>query len=61
LVQDECENRKLPHLKRLSEDPLLNGKLIYPLTKNFTYIGRETGNPVPDIILRGLGIKANHA
>lgn len=57
----ENDNRKLPHLKNLNEDPLLNGKVIYSLTKSVTHVGRETGSPVPEIILRGLGIKANHA
>ena len=40
----------------LNEDPLLNGKIIYPLNKDEIYVGRKNGNPVPDIILNGLGI-----
>ena len=36
----------IPHLKNLNEDPLLSGKIIYPLTET-TLIGRKNGNPVP--------------
>lgn len=48
-------------MKNLNEDPLLNGKVIYPLTKKVTNVGRDTGDSQPDIILKGLGIKPNHA
>lgn len=45
----------------LNEDPLLNGKIIYPLQTETTYVGRKNGDPTPDIILGGLGIQPNHA
>lgn len=45
----------------LNEDPLLNGKIIYPLQTLITYVGRKNGDPTPDIILGGLGILSNHA
>lgn len=51
------ENLKQPHLKNLNEDPLLNGKVTYSLTKPVTVVGRETG----DIILRGIVMNAQHA
>jgi hypothetical protein len=50
-----------PHLMNLNEDPLLNGKLRYALTKECTRVGRQNCTPTPDIILQGLGIQTNHA
>ena len=40
-----------PHLINVNEDPLLNGKVIYSLKETFTYVGKKSGNPVPQIIL----------
>jgi hypothetical protein len=40
---------------------MLTGKIIYSLTNEETHIGRKTGEPVPEIILNGMGIEANHA
>ena len=50
-----------PFLKNLSEDPLLNGKVLYGLTKELTTIGKKGGNPTPDIIIGGIGINMNHS
>lgn len=48
-------------MQNLSEDPLLNGKVLYSLEKEKTLIGKKDGDPVPDIILGGIGINKNHA
>ena len=32
----------------------------YPLITPETHVGKSKGNPVPEIILNGLGIKPNH-
>ena len=57
----------------LNEDPLLSGKVLHSLNKGsyLTHInlmqleriliGKKNGDPVPDIILGGIGIKPNHA
>ena len=52
---------KLPHLVVLNEDPQLSHKLKYPLNKLPYYVGRKHGNPTPQILLSGIGIKNNHA
>jgi len=36
---------------------MLNGKINYALKNENTYVGRKNGNPVPEIILGGMGIK----
>ena len=51
----------LPHLVVLNEDPQLSHKLKYPLVELPVYVGRKHGNPPPQIILSGIGIKQNHA
>lgn len=51
-----------PHLTNMHEDPQLNRRIQYSLTKQKqTLVGRKNGNPEPHIILGGLGIKPNHA
>ena len=50
-----------PHLVVLNEDPQLSYKLKYQLINLPFYVGRKHGNPVPQIILSGIGIKQNHA
>ena len=54
-------NISLPHLVVLNEDPQLSHKLKYPLVELPVYVGRKHGNPTPQIVLSGIGIKPNHA
>ena len=54
-------NISLPHLVVLNEDPQLSHKLKYPLDQPPVYVGRKHGNPTPQIVLSGIGIKPNHA
>ena len=54
-------NISLPHLVVLNEDPQLSHKLKYPLDQLPVYVGRKHGNPPPQIVLSGIGIKPNHA
>lgn len=57
----ERVDTKQPHLVVLNEDPLLSHKLKYGLVNLPVYVGRKHGNPPPQIILAGIGIKQNHA
>jgi len=50
-----------PYLLNLNEDPLLSGKILHSLAKEKVLIGRKNVEPVPDIVLGGIGIKAQHA
>ena len=50
-----------PHLVVLNEDPQLSHKLRYSLNNLPFYVGRKQGNPTPQIILSGIGIRQNHA
>lgn len=50
-----------PHLVILNQDPQLSHKLKYSLTNLPFYVGRKLGNPPPNIVLFGIGIKMNHA
>ncbi len=51
-----------PHVTNMHEDPQLNGRILYSLTKQKqTLVGRKNGSPEPHIVLGGLGIKPNHA
>lgn len=50
-----------PHLVILNEDVQLSHKMKYSIN-NFPFcIGRRHGNPPPNIVLTGIGIKSNHA
>lgn len=56
---------RAPHLTNLNEDLQLSGKMHYSLEscqdgREF-HIGRHDGAPVPNIVLRGVGIQKNHA
>ena len=51
----------VPHLTNLNEDPQLTGKVYYSLMDCPVYVGRRNGNPTPQIILGGVGIRMNHA
>ena len=50
-------DKTIPHLTNLNEDPLMSGVVYYSLVKGTIHIGRKTGNPVPEIILGAIGIK----
>lgn len=50
-----------PYMKNMNEDPLLNARISYSLANEYTYVGRQTGNPVPQIIINVGGIQENHA
>ena len=54
-------DKSLPHLLVLNEDPQLSHKLRYALNELPVYVGRKHGNPQPQIVLSGIGIKQNHA
>jgi kinesin family protein 1 len=55
------EDRTVPHLTNLHEDPQLSGCVFYSLAKGEIHIGRITGEPMPEILLGAVGIKPNHA
>lgn len=56
---------RAPHLTNLNEDLQLSGKIYYSLSRcqdgSLLRIGRHDGEPVPQIVLRGVGIQKNHA
>ena len=60
-AEKESIGTSLPHLVVLNEDPQLSHKLKYPLDQPPVYVGRKHGNPTPQIVLSGIGIKPNHA
>jgi hypothetical protein len=52
----------VPHIVNLNEDPQLDRKVFYDLTKsNGTRVGRKNGDPEPQVVLGGIGIQSNHA
>lgn len=74
MLKSKREDRRVPHLTNLSDDEQINGKACYSLldckinyacnrflTLGPVYVGRKTGNPKPQIILGGVGIRTNHA
>lgn len=56
----EIQDKSNPHLTNLNEDPQLTGMLYYNLLEAPFYVGRKTGNPLPTIIIGGIGILSNH-
>lgn len=49
--------KKIPHIVNLNEDPQLDRKVFYDLTKaDAIYIGRKNGDPEPQVVLGGIGI-----
>ena len=56
-----AEDRTVPHLTNLNEDPQMSGLVFYSLVSGVIHIGRRSGDPVPQIILGSIGIKPNHA
>jgi len=59
--QENQIDKTKPYLMNLNEDPLLSGKVLHSLNREKTLIGKRNGDPVPDIVLGGIGIKPNHA
>jgi hypothetical protein len=57
----EIQNRSLPHITNLNEDPQLSGMLYYNMIDCPIHIGRKTGDPKPKITIGGIGILPNHA
>jgi pSer/pThr/pTyr-binding forkhead associated (FHA) protein len=61
----KARNMRAPHLTNLNEDLQLSGKMLYSLEEcqdgREFHIGRHDGDPVPNIVLRGVGIQRNHA
>ena len=55
------EDRTVPHLTNLNEDPQMSGLVFYSLVSGVIHIGRRSGDPVPQIILGSIGIKPNNA
>lgn len=61
--QQILSNKRDPHLTNLNEDPQLSGKLYYNLSKlaeTPVFVGKQGGDPKPQIIMRGVGIQQNH-
>lgn len=54
-------DKSIPHVTNLNEDPQMSGIVFISLTKGEVLIGRKTATPQPDIILGAIGIKQNHA
>lgn len=53
---------KVAHIVNLNEDPQLDRKVFYDLTKaDSTHVGRRNGDPEPSVVLGGIGIQNNHA
>ena len=62
LAQAEKFDKTKPHLSNINEDPILTGKVIHHFEdKSIIRVGRKTGNPRPEIIIRAIGIQPNHA
>jgi flagellar biosynthesis GTPase FlhF len=61
LWPEDTIDKTKPYFMNLNEDPILSGKVCHSLAKEKIFIGRKNGDPVPDIVLGGIGIKANHA
>ena len=60
--EDIIDFTKSSHLVNVNEDPILSGKIMIDLSKEAeVYVGRKNGDPAPQIILGGIGIKSNHA
>lgn len=51
------EDKRVPHLTNLNEDPQLTGKVFYSLIDCPVYVGRRSGIPPPQIILGAVGIR----
>jgi pSer/pThr/pTyr-binding forkhead associated (FHA) protein len=54
--------KNVPHIINLNEDPQLDRKVFYDMTKQeATFVGRKNGDPEPQVVLGGIGIQSNHA
>ena len=51
----------MPHLWNLNEDPALQGVVAYFVREGKTTIGNGKGSDEPDICLRGVNIRPDHA
>jgi len=61
VFNSEALDYSKPFLVNLNEDPYLNAKVKYSLSKESCIVGKKNGNPLPSIILGGLEIHKNHA
>lgn len=59
--KEPVNNKTVPHITNLHEDPMMSGIVYYALLKGELTIGRRTGNPVPDVIIGATGVQKNHA
>ena len=49
----EEEEKKIPHLSNLNEDPALCGKLLHMIRKGKSVLGNNKSGSTPDIVLNG--------
>jgi len=62
VVAEVKNDETVPHISNLNEDPQLNGKVYYNFQdKEALTVGRKNADPVPDIILGGVGVQDQHA
>lgn len=60
--EEEKLTKSRPHIINLNIDPMLDRKVFYDLVKEpLVHVGRKNGDPVPQIMLGGIGIAINHA
>ncbi len=50
-----------PYIYNLHEDLQLNRKIVHNITDSQVHVGRKDGDPKPQVVLGGIGIKKNHA
>jgi len=55
-IKKKVDDKTVPHITNLHEDPMLSGIVYTSLVKGEIHIGRRTGDPVPDVILGAIGI-----
>ena len=61
-MRQKRENDKsVPYIVNLHEDPMLSGIVYTPLLKGEITIGKKSGDHVPDIIIGAIRIQKNHA
>ena len=61
-IRQKRENDKsVPYVVNLHEDPMLSGIVYTPLLKGEITIGKKSGDHVPDIIIGAIRIQKNHA
>ncbi|CDJ61810.1 Protein CBR-KLP-6, related [Eimeria maxima] len=57
----DTDQLTIPYLSNLNEDPLLSGKIVFPLTEGSSTIGKPGGNTEPKFHIGGLGVSPLHA